>query len=124
MFFIGMFSGHFNGKLSSDNDDGRGSRSPSAERAIRASRLPFSVEALMSKKDARSESTCPETIRKTCIINQDDRSVDFSEHCVCVKEESASWINKPGLSTPPRKYPYHCLLLKNCFNNHVFNINI
>ncbi|XP_056625981.1 homeobox protein MSH-A [Triplophysa dalaica] len=112
-----MFSAHFNGKLSSDNDDGRGSRSPPAERAIRASRLPFSVEALMSKKDARNESTCPETIRKTCIINQDDRSVDFSEHCVCVKEESASWINKPGLSTPPRaSSPATCSLRKHKTN--------
>lgn len=96
-----MISTHFKGKVGVD--DGRGSRSPPAERAIRASRLPFSVEALMSKKDARNDSTSQETIRTACIINRDDRSVDFPEHCVSVKEESADWINKPGLSTPPRK---------------------
>lgn len=99
----GMISANYKGKVSSDEDeDDHGSRSSPPERSVRAQSLPFSVEALMSKK-GRSESTSQELIHMPCVINQDDRSVIYSsKRCESVKEDS-SWINKPRLSTSPRK---------------------
>lgn len=95
-----MISANYKGKVSSDeDDDDHGSRSSPPERSVRTQSLPFSVEALMSKK-GRSESTSQEL---PCIIKQDDRSVIYSsKRCESVKEDS-SWINKPRLSTSPRK---------------------
>lgn len=98
-----MISAHYKDKVSSDNnDDGRGSRSSPI--TVRASRLPFSVEALMSKDETRSEKCAQDATLVPCVIKQDERSVDSSQHCLFVKEESASWIHKP-ISTPPRKFP-------------------
>lgn len=102
----GMISAHYKGKVSSDeDDDDHGSRSSPPEPSGRTQSLPFSVEALMSKK-VRSETTSQELIQMPCVINKDDRSViysvDSTKRCESVKEDF-SWINKPRLSTSPRK---------------------
>ncbi|XDV36989.1 hypothetical protein PO909_006690 [Leuciscus waleckii] len=113
----GMISANYKGKVSSDEDeDDHGSRSSPPERSVRTQSLPFSVEALMSKK-GRSESTSQELIQMPCIINQDDRSVIYSsKRCESVKEDS-SWINKPRLSTSPRPpSPSACTLRKHKTN--------
>lgn len=110
-----MSSDNYKGNASSDEeDDDQGSRSPPPERSVQTQSLPFSVEALMSKK-GRSESTSQEPIHMPCMINPDDRSViysesvDFPKRCESVKEDS-SWINKPRLS--PRKLPYTIWTIK------------
>ncbi|KAK9962936.1 hypothetical protein ABG768_006171 [Culter alburnus] len=116
----GMISAHYKGKVSSDeDDDDHGSRSSPPEPSVRTQRLPFSVEALMSKK-GRSESTSQELIQMPCMINKDDRSViysvDSTKRCESVKEEF-SWINKPRLSTSPRpQSPATCTLRKHKTN--------
>nr|XP_055033253.1 homeobox protein MSH-A [Misgurnus anguillicaudatus] len=116
-----MISVHYKDKVSSDNDDeddGRGSRSsPITERSVRASRLPFSVEALMSKSETRIEKSAQDATLVPCVIKQDERSVDSSQHCVFVKEESASWMIHKPISTPPRtQSPLTCPLRKHKTN--------
>lgn len=109
-----MISANYKGKVSSDEDeDDQGSRSSPP---VRTQSLPFSVEALMSKK-GRSESTSQELIQIPRITKQDDRSVIYSsKRCESVKEDS-SWINKPRLSTSPRApSPAACTLRKHKTN--------
>ncbi|XP_059378279.1 homeobox protein MSH-A-like [Carassius carassius] len=111
-----MISANYKGKTSSDEeDDDQGSRSSS----VRTQSLPFSVEALISKK-GRNESCSREPIPMSCLINPDDRSViysesvDFPKRCESVREDS-SWINKPR-SSPRAQSPATCTLRKHKTN--------
>ncbi|XP_077092015.1 homeobox protein MSH-A isoform X2 [Siphateles boraxobius] len=113
----GMISANYKGKVSSDEDeDDHGSRSSPQERSVRTQSLPFSVEALMSKK-GRSESTSQELSQMPCIINQDDRSVIYSSKRRESVKEDSSWINKHRLSPSPRPpSPSTCTLRKHKTN--------
>ncbi|KAG1962960.1 homeobox protein MSH-A [Pimephales promelas] len=112
----GMISANYKGKVSSDEDeDDQGSRSSPPERLVRTQSLPFSVEALMSKK-GRSQSTSQELSQMPCIMNQDDRSVIYSsKRCESVKEDS-SWINKHRSTSPRPPSPSACALRKHKTN--------